>query len=713
MDESLEKNSPVNPRDLTRVLTDLQVAIRKLSMYSAAHPIVPGIVTSLTKQFQAVTGAHGTLTVGVTKEEILLDGTPIASGNPVIRELARLLNQLNIAGVGFHGNLTEPHVQRFLQLLGESRGLASSAERELALDQYCRTAPAITLQFISFRGSVKDRDESNSGADLTGVQLWRGLVGRLAADGLPESSRAALESAADNPEDAERLAAVVALISQQQRSGGGSYEETIVKYLQDQASDVPEKGTARAAFTQEISRLFTNLPPEVRQQILRTSLNAGNGATTPAESFLDALPTPIMLEVLDQVRGAGRDVSLPTLSLLKKFVALAESDNGLTATLKAKLPNHQDVLQDLLTKRANRAFYPSQYRALLDDEFAERAVPSIGGARRDGAAIDEQDIDHHLALILLETLEAPIRSEDQYRQTVIGLKDLLIHGLGERTASVFNDALSVLATRYGAAQDSQRSFLQECIRAFMQREFLSHLLGGGDQQDEQRQRDALAQMIQIVGPSMIPLLLDKLEDEQNLKARKRLLALLRDCGDAVVPLAIQRLGHAQWYVVRNMLSLLRDLRATAAVPDVTRCLGHPSSQVRLAAFQTLGALAPQTDEFLNALKQALDDRDPKVFRAAVTHITSSRDEGSLEVAARLLLEDSQGARGERQVAVLNAIGQAGNAQLAPLLIRIQRRHLLRFWTWRTTRAVRMAANRALATIRTRGGAPHVGHQDAA
>jgi HEAT repeat protein len=318
-----------------------------------------------------------------------------------------------------------------------------------------------------------------------------------------------------------------------------------------------------------------------------------------------------------------------------------------------------------------------------------------------------------LALILLETLEAPIRSDEQYRQTVIGLKDLLIHGLAERTAGVFNDAIRVLAARYGAATDSEKPFLQDCIRELMQREFLSHLLAVNDPSDEQRQRDALAQMMHIVGPSMIPLLLDKLEEEQNLKMRKRLLAILRDCGDAVVPLATQRLAHAQWYVVRNMLSLLRDLRAVTAVPLIGQCLTHSSSQVRLAAFQTLSALAPQTAEFIGALKRALDDDDPKVFRAAVAHLVSSRDDASLQLAARLLLEDAGGARRDRQVAVLNAIGQAGNIALVPLLVTMQRRHLLRFWTWRTTRVVRMAVNRALVTIRARGGVPDVGHQDAA
>jgi hypothetical protein len=708
VDESLPKHSPVDPRELTRVLTDLQVGIRKLSMYSANHRIVPGVVASLTTQIRSVIGPDATLCIGSTRDEILYDGTAIASGNPVMRELAKLLNHLNIAGVGFRGDLTESHLQGFLQLLADSRGSASPDERADALDRFCRTTPSITLQFISFQGAVKDRDESNDGESLTPFQLWKGLVGRLTADGIPDASRATIESVAEHPEDAERLAAAIGLIIQHQRAGDRSYERSIVKYLQSQTTDSPGAGTARAQFRQKLTQLFAKLAPDVRQQLLRTSIEAVEGETSPAEALLDTLPTPVLMEVLDQIRNTGRDVSGPALSLLKKFVTLAESDSTVAEALQAKLPEHHDVLRDLLTTRADRTYYPAQYRSLLDEDFSERAVDTLADARPNALALDAQDIDQHLALILLEALEAPVRSEDQYHQTVIGLKDLLVHGLGERTASIFNDALAVLATRYGSAQGDQRVFFQACIRSFVQREFLTHLLGAQDQ------GDTIAQMIQIVGPSMVPLLLDKLEDEQNLKTRKRLLAILRGCGEMVIPLAIQRLGHAQWYVVRNMLSLLRDLRAEAAVPEVARCLNHASSQVRLVAFQTLGALAPQTEEFLTALRHTLDDDDPKVFRAAVTHIVTSRDAGSLQLAARVLLEDPRGKHGERQIAVLDAIGQAGSAELAPLLLTIQRRHLLRFWTWRKTRTVRMAVRQALGAIRTRGGSPHVsGYRDAA
>ncbi|MFZ5861558.1 MAG: HEAT repeat domain-containing protein [Nitrospirota bacterium] len=712
MDDPIPKPSPVDPRELTRLLTDFQVGIRKVSMYSASHRVVPGIVASLTAQFHALTRSHGTLHIASTKDEILYAGTPIASSNPVIRELARLLNGLNIAGIDVCPEVTDAHISSFLRLLAGSRGTASSVDSDRALDEFGRATPTIVLQFISFQGAVKDRTDSDGGEGITASHLWRGLVSRLTAEGTPAAVQTALDAAAADPANAQRVAAAISLIVQHQQASERSYERTIVKYLREQAAALPEEGPARAELGQEISRMFGGLTSDVRQHLLRTSIEASEEDAAPADALIETLPMPMMMEVLDQIRGAGKDVSLPGLTLLKKLVTLSGTDPTLAATLQEKLPEHHDLLQDLLTKRAERTYYPTQYRALLDQEFADQAVPTSAVARPEAITLDEHAIDQHLALILLETLEAPIRSEEQYRQTVIALKELLIHSLAERAAGVFNDAIAILAARYGSAADAQRPFLQDCIRELLQREFLPHLLAAADPADEQRQRDALAQMIHIVGPSVIPLLLDKLEDEQNLKMRKRLLTILRDCGDAVVPLAIGRLAHAQWYVVRNMLSLLRDLRAVPAVPAIAKCLAHTSSQVRLAAFQTLGALAPQAAEFIGALKRALDDDDPKVFRAALTHLVSSHDTASLQLAARLLLDDA-GARRERQVAAINAIGQAGNTALVPLLLAVQRRHLLRFWTWRTTSAVRTAVNRALITIRARGGAPDVGHQDAA
>ncbi len=696
--------STVNPRALMRLLTDLQVGIRKYSMYSGAHAIIPQVVASLTTQFRTVLGAQDALQIGVTKDEMLYQGASIAAGNPVIRELARMLNQLSVAGVTFRKEVSEADIHGFLRVLAECRGLGSPAEQDQAIERFSREVPAITFQFISFRGAVKDRDASvHSDATATdeaeSPDFWRGLVTRLMTGTLSEEVRVMLSGDDAQPVDPERLAAAINTLGLQRPTGEQSYERTIVSYLHEKATAPTTTSEQRTQIKQQIHRLFANLSSDVRQQLFRAALDPSGQETAPAESLIDVLPAPMLVEALDQLQTSDRNVSMPTFSLLKKFATLAESDPTLSATLETKLEHQKDLLQELLTKRADRAFYPAQYRALLDEELAERSASPTVGSPSGAAAFDDAAVDQHLSLVLLEMLEAPIRSTEQFTQTVSSIKDLIARGAGDHVSSVFSEAIAILGKRYASAEDDQRQFFRECVRNLFQPDFAHHLLG--PLESDQRQREALAQLLEMVGPGILPLLLDKLENEQNLKARKRLLALLCDCGDAVVPLAIERLRHAQWYVVRNMVLLLRDLVAVPAVPEIARCLQHASAQVRLAAFQALGTLAPNGDTFLKALKRALDDDDPKVFRAAVTQIVATPTQASMELADRLLLADPSGTRGAQQVALLRVIEQIGTSAMLPLLNSVTRYHLLRFWSWRKTRFVRSAAARALTAIRKR------------
>jgi hypothetical protein len=496
------------------------------------------------------------------------------------------------------------------------------------------------------------------------------------------------------------------------KGGGASYERTIVDYLHEQSRSNTASGSQRAQVNQQIATLFANLHPDVRKRILKVSLEPSGEETVPVETLLDAMPTDVLVEVLNQIQVSSRNVSLPMFSLLRKFATLAESDGTVMSSLQSKLEDHKALFEELLVKRAERVFYPEKYRALLDEEFAEQRITQADPSRHIASDLQEAELNHHLAMILLEMLEASPRSEAQYTDAVTSLKDLLTGGLGEQTQSVFNEALSILGQRYATAADAQRVFFGERIQELLQPELVTCLLGALEPTKDGQGRDALHQLMEVAGAGMVSVLLNRLEVEKDLPARKRLLGLLRKCGSTVVPLAVERLRHSEWYVVRNMLLLLRDLCAVEAVPEITPCVRHASSQVRLAAFQALAALAPGGQALLEALELALQDQDQKVFRSAVAQIVSTPDAACLDLAGRFLADDPSGKRHEQQVALLTAIGQSGTTALVPLLMAVRQRGLLRFWTWRRTKRVRKAVARALAIIQSREGAPDAGRHAA-
>ena len=706
MDTQVHESSTINPQRLVRFLTDLQVGIRKFSMYSGSHASIPEVVNGLATRFHDLVGTNDALLVGITKEEILYQGTTIAKNNPVIRELARLLNQINVAGLLFRRELSPADVRQFLKALADCRGAATIVERERVLDRFRRDVGTIELQFISFREAVKPHDEGTTdqtAATLETQQVWRGLVNRLMTDDVPEESRAVLELEGEGPIDPERLATIINLMSLNRKPGSQSYERTIVGYLHEQARQSSRIGDQRQHEDQRerIGQFLSHLTPEVRQRILRVALEPGGGDQTPAETLLDAMSKPVLLDVLNQLQVSKQDVSLPIVSLLQKFVTLAGSDQAMLGAVKDKLSDHSQLFEELLVKRAERVFYPTRYRALLDEEFAERAQTSAVPLSPEYTTFDEADVDHHLALILIEMLEAPLVSEEQFAGVAASLRALLVGPAGERTPALFTHALSALSAQCASASEERRAFFRERIQEFFQPEMVGHLLAALDPMKQDYDPEVLNQVVRAAGSGIVSVLLDRLEAEENLTARRRLLGLLQKCGSVVAPLALQRLAHPQWYVVRNMLLLLRELQTEEAVSQVASCVAHTSPQVRLAAFQALGVLAPRTDVFSHALEQALNDDDPKVFRAAISHLATTSDPHAVDLAGRLLAKDASGKHQERQVAVLAAIGQIGTAPLVPLLIAVQRRCLWRFWAWRKTRVVRTAAREALAKVRSR------------
>ena len=706
MEAPVRQASTINLQHLVRFLVNLQVGIRKFSMYSGSHPIIPEMIAALTAQCQALLETTDALQIGVTKDEVLYQGAPVGKTNPIIGELARSLHQVNLVGITFHRELAPPDVRRFLELLADFRALLS-AEGERALERFGAETPAIGLQFVRFGKVVKDRDGSTTtdqdAAESETSEVWRGLVSHLMTEDLPEESTLALQACVDNGIDVEQLAATINLMVQHQSAGVQSYERAIVSYLHEQAkgsSSVDQRAKVNKQLA--ILILMAKLSPDVRQQIFRMSLEPAPDQTVPVEALLDAMPTPLLLEVLNQIQVGNKDISLPMFSLLKKFVSLADSNSTLMASLQAKIEGHKELVEELLVKRVDRVFYPAEYRALLDQEFAEHAV-SGGTSYRPESCLDEAEVNQHLALILLEMLEAPLLSEQQYAHAVTSLKTLLAGGLHERTQSILTDTMTILASRYAGASESQREFFRQQIQNFFHPALIAHLLQPAEAGNEERRKEALARLMEVVGPGIIPLLLDTLEVEEKIAVRKRLLVLLRECGAAVVPFALQRLQHPQWFVVRNMLLLLRELQAAGAETEIARCARHASPKVRLTALQTLGELGSTTDVYFQALEQALGDDDPKVFRAAVSSVVSSADPRAAALAYRILTEDPSAERRARQVAVLQAIGQVGTAALIPLLMTIRQRYALRFWTWQRTRAVRVAAKRALDTIRSRQG----------
>lgn len=701
MEESSRSVPVIDPRYIVNVLMELQVAIRKLALYSFSHTIVPGLLENLEKHFNALFEFVDVVTFGITRHELLYQGSTLSTRNPVIHELARGLNQFGLAGITFFKGLTKDEILQFLRLLVEGRGQVPE-QRERMVSQLHKEAPSIQVKLIRFGEALKGHKETGDQAkqektEQEGKEVWRGLVRQLMEEN-PEADQQILNTDSEEEADPDHLAELINRLCRAHGEGSQSYERTIVKYLNKQAENHVLTAEQRTHLNQELSTLLSNLEPDVREQIFRISVEETQNGEAPLEELMDFLPEPALLEMLNQIQLSNQDISAPMLSLLNKFTVLSAENQRVEEMLASKLGNRQDLYQELLTYRANRAYYPSSYRSLLDQELTHKNTGEQASPCPEISAVDPEAVNQHLALVILELLDGPIHTQPEYQTLIRHMNRLLTDGLGDKTHAVLQETLVLLSQKIGSVDPESRSFLQKEIKNFIKPEVLTRLLQSYHAQGDERIADLFGHMRDLAGADVIPMLLDLLETEENLSVRKRLLEWIVQCGPAVIPLAVKRLRNPKWYVVRNMLVVLKDLHAKEALPEIARCLQQNSPKLKMAALQAIETLGKGTDSFYQALSTALRDQDPAVFRKAVSMMISHRDPRSMEMITARLTYTSRSKIDGHLMTVLAIIRKSGAKELIPVLAKLRRQLMLRFWQWNRTRALYKAVNDTIREI---------------
>jgi hypothetical protein len=704
LDEQSTTTPLVDPRYLVNVLIELQVAIRKLSLYSISHAIVPSLLESLEKHFGALFGFIDTATFGITRHEVLYQGNAVSANNPVVRELARGLNQFNLASMTFIKGLTKEEILKFLRLLVENRG-QTSEKKEERVSQFHQEVPSIRLKLISFGEAIKGRQNeadpsSPQKTDLAGKELWRGLVRQLMQEN-SEVEQQLLNKESSNEPDLEVLAELINRLCQGEKGNAQSYERAIVRYLNQQANRQALNSDQQVRLNRELSQVLSNLNSDVREQIFRISLEDTQNGMIAIEELLDVLPTPMILEALSQIQLSHQNISSPMMSLLKKFTDLSLQDEKIQELLASKLEDHKDLFQELLTSRASRAFYPTSYRSFLDQELITQ--PTGGGNSPAGThtEIDPVKVNHHLTLVILELLEGPVHSQSEYEGLINQMNRLLAEGLGENTQPILLETLVLLSKKLASVGEEDGRFLRKEIKKFVKPEVLTQLLLADRMEGNESVVELLGLIREIAGAEVIPMFLDLLETEENLSVRKRLLGLIVQCGSPVIPLAVKRLKSTKWYVVRNMLVLLRDLGATEALPEIVRCMKQDSSKMKMAALQAVETLGKGTEYFYQALSLGLKDRDPGIFRKAVSLIVIDQDPRAMDLITTQLRYSWQQKNHTPLLTLLEMIRKAGTPSFLPALIKLRRRLWLRFWQWSRQRALYKAVSQTIHELGVR------------
>ena len=560
-------------RDLADFLIELSIALHKHAMYPEGHPSLAPAAAGVTRRAALLLEDRATVSLGVARHQLVIEGVATDPKHPVLRELAGRLHRHHLGAITFRRGVEEGEVADAL------RTLAVEAERTgqpLGLGPRERLAawPHVQLHALTYERLELTDEAGRSPAgegDARAAQLWVGLA------------RAALATAPEDTRPPSTEPAVIAqAIDQHSKAEATGYDQVIVGYLLQIAAELKTAGsTEAAALRRRTSRLIRTLKPETLQRLV----GMGGDFAQRRQFVSDAADGMAVDAVLDILKAAAETshetISHSLVRLLSKLAVHAEA--GAAPVRPQADAALREQVQRLLAGWTLPDPNPGAYGAAL--HRMARAAPA-GAPRTDHHATEP---DRLVAMALEIGTMGPRLPAAVGRVVAEGRLAQLLDALEGGAA----DTAAAATVR---AQIATAGAVQQIVaRAPIDFKLLERL-------------------VPLVGAAAAPPLLDALAVAESRGARRGLLAQLAKMGAEIAPFVIARLDDSRWYVTRNLLALLEQLGPPPAGFSAAPYMRHTDARVRWQAVKLQLKLPAERDE---ALVVGLRDQDPRTLRLAL------------------------------------------------------------------------------------------------
>src|SRR5438094_995504 len=542
-------------------------------MYPEGHPSLAPAAAGVTRRAALLLEDRATVSLGVARNQLVIEGVATDPKHPVLRELAGRLHRHHLGAITFRRGVEEGEVADAL------RTLAIEAERTgqpLGLGDRDRLAawPHVQLHALTYeRLELTDQSGPAAGeGDARAAQLWVGLA------------RAALATAPEDTRPTPTEPAVIAqAIDQHSKAEATGYDQVIVGYLLQIAAELKTAGsTEAAALRRRTSRLIRTLKPETLQRLVEM----GGDFAQRRQFVSDAADGMAVDAVLDILKAAAETshatISHSLVRLLSKLAVHAEA-GAAPVRLQADAALREQV-QQLLAGWTLPDPNPGAYGEAL--QRMARAAPA-GTPRTDHHATEP---DRLVAMALEIGTMGPRLPAAIGRVVAEGRLAQLLDALEGGAADTA--AAATVRAQIATAAAVQRIVTREPIDFKL-----------------------LERLVPLVGTVAAPPLLDALATAESRGARRGLLAQLAKMGAEIAPVVVARLDDSRWYVTRNLPALLEELGPPPPGFSAAPYMRHTDARVRWQAVKLQLKRPDQRDE---ALVAGLRDQDPRTLRLALS-----------------------------------------------------------------------------------------------
>ncbi|MDE3173540.1 MAG: hypothetical protein KGN74_10755 [Gemmatimonadota bacterium] len=624
-------------RDLANFLVELSIAFHKHAIYPAGHPLLASAVDSVTGKLQGLLADRPTLSIGIARRQLIIEGVATDPDHPLLQELANKLHRHHLGAVKFSAGITKAELSNALATLAVDAGrmdqpLGLTADDVSAQWQHVRVFP-LTYDKLE----LLDEDEGEPGAGAApaegqmkagrAAQLWVGMArAALAADTV------------DAVEDDRALEPVVVAKAIDEHQREKAYDQVIVGYMLQIAEELKAaRGTETAALQKRISKMVGALQPDTLERLLDMS-----GDNVQRRKFvLDASQGMAVDAVVDLVRAAA-DAEKQTIShsLVRLFTKLAKHTTDADVTRSAMADQSlREHVQRLIGDWSLDDPNPEAYSLVLQAMSRQAAA----GENRSGISLvcePDRIVKMGLEVSMLGTrVEHAVDAMLDRRQWT-ELMDIL-------------DAAPAGAPTDGVWRQMEQ---HEVLRAVLEEERIDFAL--------------VARMAKRMRLAAVTPLLDAVETaDDGSKGRERLLDLLVEIGDDVGSGIARRLPTAPAPLQRDLLSTLGRLSRLPPELTLEDYASHPESIVRREAVRLL---LKQEHTRNDAIVAAVADPDD---RTAFLALTAAQERCPAAAAPVIMqrVDDGELDASLRALAIRAVAGRRDASVLPWLLRRVQRR----------------------------------------
>ena len=562
-------------RELTEFLAELATALNRFALYPSGHPSQAQAASRLPNRLPPLLGDRGTLSLGVARNQLIIDGVATDPKHPLLRDLANRLRRHQLGAISFHKGVEADEMRDALRTLARepcqgNEPLGLRPPEQLRAWKHVRLYPLAfdRLQLLEEQNSDAD---AGSGRGTRPAQLWLGLA------------RAALAVEAIE-DDTHSTDPVIVAKSIDEHSAEG-YDQVVVGYFLQIAEElkVSEGGRDAVALRSRISRLLSTVRPET----LRRLVQMGGDLAQRRRFILDA-SQEMELEAVIELVQAGADAEKQTLSdpmirMLSKLAA--QADGGATPVRSQADTALREQVQRLVEgwdlSDPNPEAYAAALQRLSRPDHTSEAIPG----QRDDAPEPVRLVQ--MALEVGEFGPAVFAAVDRMVEQgdLAGLVQLVGGALADSPEA------EAIWSRVGTPTNVQRLLQAESLD-----------VGAPDL------------MVSRMGLVAADAMLSELVVSESGTTRRVVLERLARMGSDIGPLVVQHLEDDRWFVQRDMLRLLGEISWWPKGFSPRRFSSHPDTRVRREALKLRLMMPTEREE---ALCTAVLDEDEPLVRMAL------------------------------------------------------------------------------------------------